>query len=168
MPWNINTQVPMVGPWRGFLTRLCRTCEHREQQKVYEFINNPGSALSVANQNAHRTTKSAVGAPAEQPRTGWSPQWPMKSCTCASFLARTGPLPGAGGIFDDRWCWTHRAIAMDPLLARRDANDLWLRTTARDSQGRLCMASRKTMNKRNTVNVACFRACRCGGVRSIL
>ena len=88
------------------------------------------------------------------------PFWPRSSCTCKHFLGGQGPVTGIGGVVDERSYFRHRRDKWNQILARRNANDLWLRETARDQNGVVCRASGRTQNTRNTGKRKAHRACR--------
>lgn len=142
-PWSPNT----IGKWKGFLTRLCRSCEQIEQAKLHERITNPRGTFVIRDE-IQPTPEMA--------------NWPRNTCTCKHFLGRSGPPPGIGGLADDRWCNRHRRLKLMRLVRARNRNDRWLRTLARDALGGACLANKQRLRTRSSAKLKAFRACRCG------
>lgn len=124
--------------WRGFWTRLCRLCEHREQFLWHERQGHIGLAIAAP------------------PNSNATQQYPDNTCTCVAEL--TPPGKRCAPHWKDYWDLTR-----PPLVAARIANREWLRTVARDAAGVLCRASNARLLARWTnLNNTYYRGCRCG------
>lgn len=134
--------------WTGFLTRLCKACEGAEQAKYHFYLNNQGTV----------TTMAARPAPALFAQMNW----PVITCTCDWQLGRIGPVPALGPALDPRWCYDDVRARRDDLIQTRNLVDAWLRTAARDVNGRTCHVSGHRLNSRLSRRRASYRACRCG------
>jgi hypothetical protein len=131
-----------------------------------------------------RRTQAAGGVVPNLFAATWD--YPWNTCTCIKAIGWPGPalqpptLPGrhagqpplrptTGARGRERNC-----IGDDPanscydsvlnnLVARRDANDLWLQSISRPKAGVLCRASPSTKRARNKAKSSSHRACTCGG-----
>ena len=130
-----------TGAWRGFLTRMCRLCERREQYLYHQRT----AAVGLM----------PIAAPANIDNMM---QYPRSTCTCLAVLER------------HRLCIRHRRNRWDTdrpqLLAARTMRMNWLTNTALTRHGQggpagvLATAGPNKIFRRNTVRT--YRACRCG------
>ena len=127
--------------WRGFLTRMCRTCELREQYLIRDREGHPGHA-------------PATHPPAIQ--QAQMRDYPRVTCTCLWMLQ------------SPRRCRQHYRLhwtALKPQLEQdRNTNAEWLRTTTlHPGTGMLWTANQAREDDRYYLrNRRMLRACRCG------
>lgn len=157
----------------AFWTRLCSACERIEQDNF---------ETAIANFTAGPAAVIAAGQ--------W--EQPLNTCTCLKQIGWqrnltalppdaaappvgppiVGAVPGnclhpptgnyTGGP-PPRLCVDCHFNTYEQLRATRDLNDDWLRTTSRSADGKLCIASTATKNRRDAPASSSHRACRCGG-----
>ena len=130
-------------PWRGFFTRVCDDCELKIQSLRCTYIR----TLLPTPENVDQWTSG-------------SPQYD-NSCTCLNTL-------GVGQDTETR-CYSHSRQIADALIAKKDENDIWLRNTMINGQGRLVRASPARLRERRMphaggalTSATTWRACRCG------
>lgn len=135
---------PPPGPgrprWRGLLTRLCHTCERREQE------------LCRARQGAV-APPPPIGLPLNI--TLRLQNYPLDTCTCRADLDNTQP--------GERLCNWHRRRLWGRVWHFGYRNEAWLHTLdVKPGKGQWlsCTARASTRNKRASNGT--YRACRCG------
>lgn len=167
-------------PWPGFLTALCEDCE----DEVFHMAWYYGGSLS---QNFRNPSFPATPNQLLRPdaRAGRSYRWPLSTCTCLHTLGAHAPVavisvqglpatvaltpgrprPSGPGPNDNTTkCLQHRVQDWPALVARKDANDRWLRSIARVPGSlhgaTLGMASKAILDRRDARGT--YRPCPCG------
>lgn len=140
IPQTANGTNP--APWPGFLTRLCGACERREMEIRSERVHD------------YRSLPDEFKLDFGQMHYMRSP--PANTCTCEVRLREQSRRNHRAM----RHCLPHRTRTWTRMLARKNANDWWLRNTHLAENGVTAMASRATKAAR--VANGTYRACRCG------
>ena len=107
-PNNNRAQVGETRHWRGFKTRMCRTCEIREQYLVLARQN--GLAIVTVPPVANQVTME---------------NYPVNTCTCLWYFSH-----GNLCVRDQKRIWNRIRRNPTELCQRRDDNREWLRTSA--------------------------------------
>ena len=168
--WPGPPPVPHMPRFTEFWTRLCSVCERIEQDKFEE---------------AMATFIPGVFPPPAPGRTDPVHMWDYPLNTCG-YLMQIGwpanvPVPpnppgpmAAPGVIGQpavapvriaapfKLCRTSHDITALNIGARKVLNDTWLRNLSRTADGRLCLASNRTKNRRDSPASSTHRACRCG------
>ena len=154
--------------FHDFWTRLCSACEIIEQDRfevaIANFVTPPAAVILAGQWDQPTNTCTCLKLIEWQVNLGPPPD-PIGHGPVAAVpgaCAQPPTLPYSGGTNLRRLCHVCHDGLYDELKAERDLNDEWLRTTSRSADGRLCLASAATKNRRDTLASSSHRACRCG------